>query len=148
MSWVRRAWPALAGAALAAALAVPLLSAPAARAAGPAAQAPAARHVVIVGISGLRWNQVTPRATPELWRLASGGSGGSLGDYAQQPLACPAHGLVAPNAGRPPAPRARARATRCPRSRRRVAGPPSRRCRRSSRPTRASTSPPTGDCSA
>src|ERR1700722_2186309 len=102
MSWVRRAWPALAGAALAAALAVPLLSAPAARAAGPAAQAPAARHVVIVGISGLRWTQVTPRATPELWRLAGGGSVGSLVDYAPQPLACPADGWLTLN----PPPRA------------------------------------------
>jgi len=41
-------------------LAVPLLSAPAARADEPTTRAPAApaRHVVIVGISGLRWNQV------------------------------------------------------------------------------------------
>jgi hypothetical protein len=100
MSWVRRAWLAVAGAALCAALAVPLLSAPAALAAAPTTQAPApaARHVVIVGISGLRWNQVTPGATPELWRLASGGSVGSLVDYAQQPLACPADGWLTLNA--------------------------------------------------
>jgi hypothetical protein len=102
----RRAWLAVAGAALCAALAVPLLDAPAARAAGPAAPpsasgpaaSPAARHVVIVGISGLRWNQVTATATPELWRLASGGSVGSLVDYAQQPLACPADGWLTLNA--------------------------------------------------
>jgi hypothetical protein len=100
MSWVRRAWLAVAGAALCVALAVPLLSAPVARAAVPTRQAPpaAARHVVIVGISGLRWNQVTPGATPELWRLASGGSVGSLVDYAQQPLACPADGWLTLNA--------------------------------------------------
>jgi hypothetical protein len=100
MSWARRAWLAVAGAALGAALAVPLLSAPAARAAAATMQAPAsaARHVVIVGISGLRWNQVTPGATPELWRLASGGSVGSLVDYAQQPLACPADGWLTLNA--------------------------------------------------
>jgi hypothetical protein len=93
---VRRAWLAVAGGALCAALAVPLLGAPAAGAAGGAA--PVARHVVIVGISGLRWNQVTPAATPELWRLASGGSVGSLVDYAQQPLACPADGWLTLNA--------------------------------------------------
>ena len=88
MSWVRRAWPAAAGAALCAAVAFALLSAPVARAAATTqAPAAAARHVVIVGISGLRWNMVTPGATPELWRLASGGSVGSLVDYAQQPLA-------------------------------------------------------------
>ena len=88
----------MAVAALCAALAVPLLSAPAALAAAPATRAPAARHVVIVGISGLRWNQVTPTATPELWRLASAGSVGSLVDYAQQPIACPADGWLTLNA--------------------------------------------------
>jgi hypothetical protein len=31
-----------------------------------------ARHVVIVGIGGLLWSDVTPRATPVLWRLARG----------------------------------------------------------------------------
>ena len=100
MSWVRRASLAVAGAALCSALAVTPLSAPAARAAGAATQAPAAagRHVVIVGISGLRWNMVAPGATPELWRLASGGSVGSLVDYAQQPLACPADGWLTLNA--------------------------------------------------
>jgi hypothetical protein len=100
MSWVRRAWLAVGGAALGAALSVPLLSPPAAPVAAATTQAPAsaARHVVIVGISGLRWNQVTPGATPELWRLASGGSVGSLVDYAQQPLACPADGWLTLNA--------------------------------------------------
>jgi hypothetical protein len=86
------------GIALGAALAVPLLavSAPPAR----AAQAPPparARHVVIVGISGLTWNLVTKSATPELWRLAAAGSVGSLVDYAQEPLACPADGWLTLN---------------------------------------------------
>ena len=97
MSWVRRAWPAVAGVVLCAALAGPLLGAPAASAAS-AAAGPQARHVVIVGISGLRWNQVTAAGTPELWRLAGGGSVGSLVDYAQQPLACPADGWLTLNA--------------------------------------------------
>ena len=92
---VRRAWLAAVGAALGAALAVPLLGAPAAAS---ATAAPAARHVVIVGISGLRWNQVTAAATPELWRLADDGSVGSLVDYAQQPLSCPADGWLTLNA--------------------------------------------------
>jgi hypothetical protein len=117
-SWVRRARPAVAGLAASAALAMPLLSAPAAQAApapsaassraasSPAASAPAGpgggaegvRHVVIVGISGLRWSQVTPAGTPELWRLAGGGSVGSVVDYAQQPLSCPADGWLTLNA--------------------------------------------------
>jgi hypothetical protein len=114
---VRRAWPAVAGVAAAAALAVaaalaaPVLAAPAARAASPsavsaapvpapttaAAGGPAVRHVVIVGISGLRWNQVTAAGTPALWRLAGDGSVGSLVDYAQQPLSCPADGWLTLN---------------------------------------------------
>ena len=53
---------------------------------------------MIVGISGLRWNQVTAAGTPELWRLAGGGSVGSLVDYAQQPLSCPADGWLTLNA--------------------------------------------------
>jgi hypothetical protein len=98
----RRAWLAAAGVALCVALAPPLLGAraAAARAAAlaPAAATPAARHVVIVGISGLRWNLVTPTGTPELWRLAAGGSVGSLVDYAQRPAACPADGWLTLNA--------------------------------------------------
>ncbi|HXJ28685.1 MAG TPA: hypothetical protein VNH17_23460 [Streptosporangiaceae bacterium] len=55
------------------------------------------RHVVIVGISGLTWNLVTPSTTPALWRLAGAGSVGSLVDYAQRPVACPADGWLTLN---------------------------------------------------
>jgi hypothetical protein len=70
-------------------------------AAGPArAAAPApARHVVVVGLSGLRWSEVSPAATPTLWRLAGRGSVGSLVDYAVLPLTCPADGWLTLNAG-------------------------------------------------
>jgi hypothetical protein len=68
-----------------------------ARAASPAA--PAARHVVIVGLSGLRWSDVSAAATPTLWRLAGQGSVGSLVDYAVLPLTCPADGWLTLNAG-------------------------------------------------
>ena len=101
-----RALLAAAGAALCTVLAVPLagvLAAPAhaapahvSQALRPAAQA-LARHVVVVGISGLTWTDVTPASTPELWRLAAAGSVGSLVDYAQQPLACPADGWLTLN---------------------------------------------------
>lgn len=57
------------------------------------------RHVVIVGISGLRWTFVTPAGTPTLWRLAAAGSAGSLVDYAQQPLACLDDGWLTLNSG-------------------------------------------------
>jgi hypothetical protein len=96
----RRVWLGCVAAALGAVLAVPLLAVfwPRAHAAAAVAPAPGqARHVVIVGISGLTWNLVTPTATPELWRLATAGSVGSLVDYAQQPLACPADGWLTLN---------------------------------------------------
>jgi hypothetical protein len=86
--------------ALCAALAVPLLAVlgSQARAAGTPQLAPAqASHVVIVGISGLTWTSVTQAATPNLWRLAAAGSVGSLVDYAQEPLACPADGWLTLN---------------------------------------------------
>lgn len=96
-----RAWLAAAGAALCAVLAVPLagalgMVAHAAQAGGPAPRA-LAGHVVVVGISGLTWTDATPASTPELWRLAAAGSVGSLVDYAQRPLACPADGWLTLN---------------------------------------------------
>jgi hypothetical protein len=93
---LRHAWWAAACVALCAALAPALLAArpPAAR----AAERPVA-HVVIVGISGLRWTYATPATTPTLWRLASAGSVGSLVDYAEQPLACPDDGWLTLNGG-------------------------------------------------
>jgi hypothetical protein len=60
---------------------------------------PTARHVVVVGISGLRWSDVSATATPTLWRLAGQGSVGSLVDYAVLPLTCPADGWLTLNAG-------------------------------------------------
>jgi hypothetical protein len=101
----RRGWLAVVGAVLCAALAVPLLTvlAPQAQAAGTAAPGPVhARHVVVVGISGLTWDKVSQSATGEpvtgeLGRLAAAGSVGSLVDYAQEPLACPADGWLTLN---------------------------------------------------
>ena len=81
---------------LLAALAAAALATPAA-ARPPAASPP--RHVVIVGLSGLRWSDVSPTATPELWRLAGQGSAGSLVDFAVLPLTCPADGWLTLNAG-------------------------------------------------
>ncbi len=79
--------------------AVPRMS----RAANPAAaRTPAAapaRHVVVVGLSGLRWSDVSPAVTPTLWRLAGRGSVGSLVDYAVMTLTCPADGWLTLNGG-------------------------------------------------
>ncbi len=84
--------------ALCAALAVPLPGVAAAQAHAAGTAGPAqARHVVIVGISGLNWTGVSQAATPALWRVAVAGSVGSLVDYAQEPLACPADGWLTLN---------------------------------------------------
>ena len=58
-----------------------------------------AQHVVVVGLSGLRWSDVSATATPELWRLAGQGSVANLVDYAVLPLTCPADGWLTLNAG-------------------------------------------------
>lgn len=60
---------------------------------------PVPRPVVIVGISGLRWADVSAARTPALWRVASGGSPGSLVDYAILPHTCPADAWLTLNAG-------------------------------------------------
>jgi hypothetical protein len=64
-----------------------------------AAEAPTARHVVVVGLSGLRWSDVSATTTPTLWRLAGQGSVGNLVDYAVKPLTCPADGWLTLNSG-------------------------------------------------
>ena len=81
-----------------------VLASPASSAGRPAAQAghrAAARsaHVVIVGVSGLRWTFADAASTPTLWRLAGQGSVGALVDYAEQPLACPDDGWLTLNGG-------------------------------------------------
>lgn len=62
---------------------------------------PVSPHVVIVGISGLRWTDVSAAAAPALWNLAGKGSVGSLVDYAVIPHTCPADGWLTLNAGAP-----------------------------------------------
>jgi hypothetical protein len=60
---------------------------------------PRAQHVVVVGLSGLRWSDVSATTTPALWRLAGQGSAGNLVDYAVKPLTCPADGWLTLNSG-------------------------------------------------
>ena len=92
------------------ALAAPALAAPALAAPAPpalAAAAPAhvradpaeAEPIVLVGIPGLRWNDVSSRATPSLWRLAGEGSPGTLVTRAVLPHTCPADDWLTLNAG-------------------------------------------------
>jgi len=64
--------------------------------AGPAAPG---RPVVIIGIPGLRWTDISQRATPALWRLAEHGSVGSLVVSAVRTYTCPADAWLTLNAG-------------------------------------------------
>ncbi len=68
----------------------------------PSAAAPPghpAGAVVVVGVPGLRWDDVTATGTPTLWRLAGRGSVGSLSVRAGRRVTCPADGWVTVGAG-------------------------------------------------
>lgn len=66
----------------------------------PARAADDARAVVLVGTSGLRWNDVDAFATPALRRLAEEASLGDLAVRSVRRLACPADGWLAISAGK------------------------------------------------
>ena len=57
-----------------------VVSAVAALVVRPAVGAPqrTADYVVLAGVAGLRWEDVSPQTTPNLWRMAEQGSIGSL----------------------------------------------------------------------
>lgn len=85
----------LLAAALLATLAAPLLTgAPAA-----AAERPAPGPVVLVGVTGLRWDDVGSLTTPALWGLSREGAVGSVAVRSVRSRACPADGWLAVSAG-------------------------------------------------
>lgn len=63
------------------------------------AQASGGHAVVLVGVPGLRWTDVDPSATPNLWRLARGSGIGLLSVRTVGSRACPADGWVTVSAG-------------------------------------------------
>ncbi len=67
-----------------------------ARAATTAGPAP---PVILIGIPGLRWTDMSAAATPALWRLAGQGSVGSLVVTAAASRTCPADAWLTLNAG-------------------------------------------------
>ena len=98
----------LAALAVAAALGAGVAGAAPRQPASPALAGPV-RHVVLIGVPGLRWTDVSAAATPALWRLARHGSAGSLSVTGVGPRSCPADGWLTLNAGaRAAAPRAAA----------------------------------------
>jgi hypothetical protein len=56
-------------------------------------------HVILIGISGLDWTDVSPSQTPSLWQLAEHGSVGSLVDSAVRTFTCPADAWLTVNSG-------------------------------------------------
>jgi hypothetical protein len=64
-----------------------------------AAQTPAAHPVVVVGIGGLRWSDISPSKTPAIWRLAKAGSFGSLVTTTVHTVTCPDDAWLTLNAG-------------------------------------------------
>jgi hypothetical protein len=56
-------------------------------------------HVILIGISGLDWTDVSRPETPALWQLAEHGSVGSLADSAVRTFTCPADAWLTINSG-------------------------------------------------
>jgi hypothetical protein len=64
-----------------------------------AAGTPSPHPVIVVGIAGLRWADVSPAATPAIWRLAGSGAIGTLVTTTINPLTCPADAWLTLNSG-------------------------------------------------
>ncbi len=60
---------------------------------------PSADFVVLVGVAGLRWDDVDPQRTPTLWRMAQEGSIGSLSVRSAHRPTCPLDGWLTLGAG-------------------------------------------------
>ncbi len=58
-----------------------------------------ADYVIVAGVPGLRWDDITAQDTPTLWRLAQRGSIGSLAVRSAHTPTCPADGWVTLGAG-------------------------------------------------
>jgi hypothetical protein len=58
-----------------------------------------ADYVVLVGVPGLRWEDVSPTTTPTLWRMAEGGAIGSLSVRSARRPTCPIDGWQTLGAG-------------------------------------------------
>nr|MDT0661903.1 hypothetical protein [Micromonospora sp. DSM 115978] len=56
-------------------------------------------YVVLAGVAGLRWEDVDPKTTPTLWRMAERGSIGSLSVRSAHQPTCPVDGWLTLGAG-------------------------------------------------
>ncbi|MEO3786252.1 hypothetical protein ABGB12_23235 [Actinocorallia sp. B10E7] len=63
------------------------------------AQAEPAGRVVIVGVPGLQWSDLSPKGTPTLWRLAGDGATAALSVRTTTTRTCPVDGWLTVSAG-------------------------------------------------
>ncbi|WDZ82399.1 hypothetical protein [Micromonospora cathayae] len=64
-----------------------------------AAHRPEADFVVLVGVPGLRWDDVDPETTPTLWKMAENGAIGALSTRSARRPTCPVDGWLTLGAG-------------------------------------------------
>ncbi len=60
---------------------------------------PSARPVIVIGLAGLRWSDISASSTPAIWRLAESGSTGSLVTTTVHTITCPDDAWLTLNAG-------------------------------------------------
>lgn len=60
---------------------------------------PDADHVIVIGVPGLRWDDVTAETTPNLYQLAESGAIGTMSVRSAAGLTCPVDGWVTLGAG-------------------------------------------------
>ena len=65
----------------------------------PASAAPTVDYVIVAGVPGLRWEDVSAQTTPTLWAMAERGSIGSLSVQSAHQPTCPLDGWVTLGAG-------------------------------------------------
>jgi hypothetical protein len=58
-----------------------------------------AKHVIVIGIGGLRWSDISATQTPAIWQLAEAGSVGSLVTTTVHTTTCPDDAWLTLNAG-------------------------------------------------
>jgi hypothetical protein len=56
-------------------------------------------HVVVIGVPGLRWNDLSPATTPTLWRLTGDGAAGAMTVKTVASATCPIDGWLTLSAG-------------------------------------------------
>jgi len=66
---------------------------------GVSSRAVPGRPVIVVGIAGLRWTDISASTTPAIWRLASAGAAGTLAATTINPVTCPADFWLTLNSG-------------------------------------------------